>query len=399
MTGGFNGSGVFILPYNWENDAASGIDIRADRMDGQDGAIATGLSTCITKDGQQTLTANIPFANFKITSLGNATQPTDSINALQVRNSVTMWLGTSSGTNTVTASSATFPVLSYVAGQTFRFSLGGTCTGAVTLNIDSNGAKSVLKNGQPLVAGDWTSGDIAEVIYDGTNFNIASPTRTPFIPTGSLQPNTITTTQTSLASATTTDLGTIPSQNVLITGTTTITSFGSSAAVSSPIYYLKFNGALILTYNATSLIIEGSANITTAAGDTAVAEYLGSGNWKIRDYTPMSGLPVVAQTTAVTASPGDNSTNIATTAFVTAAIAAAAFPTTAGGVNTYVLASKAATGIVQQFGDSLAGSGLKPASVNGNTGTITSLSGTWQCMGFAAASTSTTGETLWLRIS
>ena len=95
--------------------------------------------------------------------------------------------------------------------------------------------------------------------------------------------------QVSIASATTTDLGTTKSDNVLITGTTTITGFGSSASLDAPLYAVTFAAALTLTYNATSLIIPGAANITTAAGDTMIAEYLGSGNWKVWSYFKLSG--------------------------------------------------------------------------------------------------------------
>lgn len=102
-------------------------------------------------------------------------------------------------------------------------------------------------------------------------------------------PGSINTAQTSIASNTTTDLGTITTQNALVTGTTTITSFGSTASTASPLYYLEFNGALTLTYNATSLITPTAANIITAAGDVALAEYLGTGDWKIRSYDRASG--------------------------------------------------------------------------------------------------------------
>jgi hypothetical protein len=99
--------------------------------------------------------------------------------------------------------------------------------------------------------------------------------------------------QTSLASASTCDLGTILGRNVLITGTTTITSFGSSASTLSPIYLIEFSGALTLTHNGTSLICPGSANISAASGDSAIVEYLGSGNWRIREYSRANGTPVV----------------------------------------------------------------------------------------------------------
>ena len=87
-----------------------------------------------------------------------------------------------------------------------------------------------------------------------------------------------------IASATTTDLGTYLGNFLQITGSTTITSFGSSASTSRPLYFVTFAGAMTLTYNATSLIIPGGQNVTTASGDTAILEYLGSGNWQVLAY-------------------------------------------------------------------------------------------------------------------
>lgn len=52
-------------------------------MDG----MATGLSTCITKDGQTTPTANIPMGGFKITGLGLATGATDAASLQNILNS------------------------------------------------------------------------------------------------------------------------------------------------------------------------------------------------------------------------------------------------------------------------------------------------------------------------
>jgi hypothetical protein len=90
-----------------------------------------------------------------------------------------------------------------------------------------------------------------------------------------------------LASASTTDIGAQASNNVRITGTTTITSFGTAA--NGVTRQLRFAAALTLTYNATSLILPGGASITTAAGDTATAISLGSGNWIMADFMPASG--------------------------------------------------------------------------------------------------------------
>ena len=105
---------------------------------------------------------------------------------------------------------------------------------------------------------------------------------------------------TSVASASTANLcgssGAAPQGAYLtITGTTTITSFGSNCQVGQ-VKIVTFSGALTLTYNATSLVVPGAANIATAAGDVAVAVYLGSTNWKIAVYSTASGQPVAAAT-------------------------------------------------------------------------------------------------------
>lgn len=54
--------GTFSRLYSWASDQSNGIKIRADRMDGEMDGMATGLSTCLLKDGTQTASARIPFA-------------------------------------------------------------------------------------------------------------------------------------------------------------------------------------------------------------------------------------------------------------------------------------------------------------------------------------------------
>jgi hypothetical protein len=93
-----------------------------------------------------------------------------------------------------------------------------------------------------------------------------------------------------IASATTTDIGAATGGFVDVTGTTTITGLGTVAA--GIVRTVRFTGALTLTYNATSLILPGSANITTANGDTAIFRSLGSGNWICIAYIPRSGGPI-----------------------------------------------------------------------------------------------------------
>jgi len=89
-----------------------------------------------------------------------------------------------------------------------------------------------------------------------------------------------------IASASSIDIGAATGQYVDITGTTTITALGTVAAGTARV--LQFDDALTLTHNATSLILPGGANITTAAGDVAAFVSEGSGNWRCTNYQPAS---------------------------------------------------------------------------------------------------------------
>src|SRR5262249_26038594 len=98
---------------------------------------------------------------------------------------------------------------------------------------------------------------------------------------------------TTLASAATTELGSVPTHNVIVSGSTTITSFGNTAQINYPMYRLFFTGAPLLTFNATSMQLPGSANIQVAPGDALVAQYANGGNWTVVEYTKASGIAII----------------------------------------------------------------------------------------------------------
>lgn len=94
-----------------------------------------------------------------------------------------------------------------------------------------------------------------------------------------------------LASTTTTNIGAAAANAITITGTTTIAAFDTIA--DGAVRVLTFAAALTLTHNATSLILPGGANITTAAGDVAIFLSLGAGNWRCIAYQRASGKAVI----------------------------------------------------------------------------------------------------------
>lgn len=153
----FNGSGVFVRLYNWVNDAAANIKIRADRMDNEMNGMATGLSTCITKDGQTSITANLPMSTFKHTNVGNATLRTDYFAAGQAVDGVISWAAAGGTADAITASYS-IPINTLVDGQLCYVRAGAAnATTTPTFSPDGLTARTIVKNGGSALA----VGDIA----------------------------------------------------------------------------------------------------------------------------------------------------------------------------------------------------------------------------------------------
>lgn len=180
----FNGSGVFQRLYNWVNDANAGIKILSTRMDAEDTGFATGLSNCICKDGQTTITADLPMANFKFTGVGNAALRNQFAAVNQVQDSVFLWGGTAGGTANAITITLSPAILALVAGQTYYFLASASNTGTTTLAINGLTATNIKRNISTgladLLTGDIISGFVYEVVYDGTYFQLIN--RTPLIP-------------------------------------------------------------------------------------------------------------------------------------------------------------------------------------------------------------------------
>lgn len=161
------------------------------------------------------------------------------------------------GTNTLTANAS--PTITALNDkQQFVFGVVGINTAAVTLNIDGLGAKSIQRNlDQDVVAGQFEAGQIVLVVYNAsddtfewTNHN----NKVVYLTKGA-----------DVASLATTLIWDSLSNILDITGTTTITSFGTAKVIGSH-RILHFDDILTLT-NGANLVIPGGTR-TTAAGDT-----------------------------------------------------------------------------------------------------------------------------------
>lgn len=166
----YNGSGSFSINTSGQ-PVAPDTSISSSVFNAFTADVATGLSTAICKDGQTTITANIPMATFKITGLGNGTDKQDAATIHNIVSGTGVYVGTVGGTADVITLTASPAITAYAAGQRFYFIAGGTNTTNVTVNLSSLGAKALTKNGSvALTAGDIQSGSIVSMVFDGTRF-------------------------------------------------------------------------------------------------------------------------------------------------------------------------------------------------------------------------------------
>jgi hypothetical protein len=179
-----NGSGTYNLPAG--NPVVTGTTISSTTTNNTFNDIATALTGSLSADGQTTPTGNLPMGGYKHTNVADATVRTQYASAGQVQDSAFTFLTSPAGTNTITAT-ASLGMSAYVTGQRFFFVAPAANTGAVTLNINAIGAKSVTKSGTTaLLAGDIVSGSVVQVVYDGTQFQLLNPYSASVGPTTSL---------------------------------------------------------------------------------------------------------------------------------------------------------------------------------------------------------------------
>ena len=161
--------GTYTLPAG--NPVTAGNTIEASWANTTLNDIATALSTCVLKDGTQTLTANIPMAGFKLTGLAAGSSANDSVRMAQLQGGSVSYLTGTAGTNTVTAL-GTPTVTALTTGQRFTFIPANTNTAATTLQVDSTSALSVFWNNAALVGGELQQNVPVTVLYDGTQYQL-----------------------------------------------------------------------------------------------------------------------------------------------------------------------------------------------------------------------------------
>lgn len=166
-----NGSGTYVVNSSGQPVVAA-TPITAAVHNALTADLATALSNRICKDGQTTVTANIPFGGYKLTGVGAATARTDAATLASIQDGTGVYIGTVGGTANAITLTPSPAITAYATGQQFSFIPSAANTGATTVAISGLAAKNIFSGNAACIGGELTNEHIVTIQYDGTRFQL-----------------------------------------------------------------------------------------------------------------------------------------------------------------------------------------------------------------------------------
>lgn len=224
---------------------------------------------------------------------------------------------TSSGTGNAYVLTFEATPAGYSKGIIYRFWAHASNTGAATLNINQLGTKGIVSqtDGSPLIAGAIVSGRMVEVVYNGTAFELLSLAFTPVQQGGGANQGSAKI-----------SLGMSSGNRLLMQADST--DFGDTFPIN-----INGNATTLATYTPATLPISTLAQTAFDGVQTALDL-----------KSPLASPAFTGTPTAPTQEQGNNSTRLATTAYVDTGLQAAT-----NSLNAAIVASYAPTGSVTMW--------------------------------------------------
>lgn len=189
-------NGQFTGATLWASTHSSGRKIRTDDHDTHDEDLRDGINNCLTKDGQNSPTENLPMNSHRHTGVANAVARTDYAaygQVLDLTGSFVPASGVGGTANAITLSPDP-AYTSYLTGMTLRFLVKTSNSTTATVNVNGLGVKFLTKyGGATLDANDLNKGNMVTITYDGSSFYVlgVNPAAAPdvnSVPTGVISP-------------------------------------------------------------------------------------------------------------------------------------------------------------------------------------------------------------------
>lgn len=181
------------------------------------------------------------------------------------------YLPTVGGTTGTYTGTGPVGMSAYAAGQRFRWVPGFTNTGAASLaitGVSTLGAKNIYMGGTSLTGGEIRSGIPADVVYDGTQFNIMGPF------SGGRVPGNVLFAGTSTFSGPTSITGALTAGTATFTGAMVSTSSVKSSSATAGIGYATGAGgtATQTTSKSTTVVLNAITGEITMEGSILNAD-------------------------------------------------------------------------------------------------------------------------------
>lgn len=175
---GWDGNGNFIRDNGvnsgsnvWAQDKSAGTKILSSLHDAHDELFATGLENCVTRDGQNEPTVDLPMGGFKHTDVDEADALDQYLRASQAVYNKIIYCGTSSGAANTYTVTANIPPTANTAGMEFMFKSHQLNTASSTFNIGALSLTMKRSDGSTNLSGsEIPSGAYVRGVSDGTNF-------------------------------------------------------------------------------------------------------------------------------------------------------------------------------------------------------------------------------------
>ena len=294
MSGGWSG-GVFSISADMSANELAGIPILSRPFSDQRDEIVAGINNCLTKDGQNAPSADLPMGARKHTNVAPAVAVTNYVRAGEYIADTPRFMVDKNASSTVSVScSALYWLASAVPGMTARIQMAATKpqTSAAEIEVVINGltVSACGPDGQPIPPGALVSGGIYDFCYDGSKFRVLNPTVAvkTYVAvlkayTAAAAPVTISTgaTLTMLAGV----QGDMAFINVKKAGTHAMT-FQAGTAV-----YLKWES---LPSHLNSVFGSGNTKVglqTSAATDAGLTAFVAAGELLMQNLSDPTGVP------------------------------------------------------------------------------------------------------------
>lgn len=184
----FDGSGVFNRTDGtrtgatvWQQARDAGVKILASAADTHDEDLASGLEACVTRNGENTATANLPMGGFRHTNVGDASLRSHYLPVSQAQDMSIHYVGTSAGAGNTYTGSPTPGFGAYASGQLVIFVADKTNSGSATFNAGGLGAlnMTILNGTTNLTGGEIRTGQFYMLLNRaGATWILLNPTQT-----------------------------------------------------------------------------------------------------------------------------------------------------------------------------------------------------------------------------